>query len=231
LITVLTAKVLVKTGGVSQVIVILLGPPGAGKGTQAAAIVKSLNVPHVSTGDIFRANLECETALGLEAKKYMDQGQLVPDDLVVRLVADRLNKQDTQNGALLDGFPRTIVQAQALADILAAQGKKVDVCLLLEVPDEDLIARLSGRRVCRRCGAGYHAQYSPTKVENVCDQCGGEVYQRDDDSAETIKNRLAVYHKQTKPLVDWYQSRGLLKAINGQNDPQTVEAEIQKALA
>jgi adenylate kinase len=209
----------------------LLGPPGAGKGTQAAAISKSLNVPHVSTGDIFRANLEYQTALGLEAKKYMDQGQLVPDDLVVRLVADRLAKPDALEGALLDGFPRTIVQAQALSDILAAKGKKVDVCLLLEVPDEDLIARLSGRRVCRGCGAGYHALFSPPKVENVCDKCGGEVYQREDDSAQTIKSRLAVYHKQTKPLVEWYQSRGLLKVINGRSDPKTVEAEIAKALA
>jgi adenylate kinase len=212
------------------VIVILLGPPGAGKGTQAAAIVKSLKIPHVSTGDIFRANLEYETALGLEAKKYMDQGQLVPDDLVVRLVADRLSKPDAEAGALLDGFPRTIVQAQALSDILAAKGKKVDRCLLLEVPDQDLIARLSGRRLCRSCGQGYHIISSPPKREMICDKCGGEVYQRDDDQAETIKSRLAVYHEKTQPLVHWYQSRGLLKVINGQNDPQTVQSEIAQAL-
>jgi adenylate kinase len=212
------------------VIVILLGPPGAGKGTQAAAIVKSLNVPHVSTGDIFRANLEYGTALGLEAKKYMEKGQLVPDDLVVRLVADRLSKPDAQDGALLDGFPRTVGQAQALSDILSAQSKKVDLCLLLEAPDADLVARLSGRRVCKGCGAGWHVDFSPPSPDMKCDKCGGEIYQRDDDKAETIQSRLAVYHNQTRPLIEWYRGQGVLKAINGAADPKTVEAEIKKAL-
>jgi adenylate kinase len=212
------------------VIVILLGPPGAGKGTQATAIAKLLNVPHVSTGDIFRANLEYGTALGLEAKKYMDKGQLVPDDLVVRLVADRLSKPDAQGGALLDGFPRTTGQAAALADILSTKGQNVDVCLLLEVPDETLVARLSGRRVCRGCGAGWHVEYNPPDPSLKCDKCGGEIYQRDDDRAETIESRLAVYHKQTKPLVEWYRSRGVLKSVDGTGDPQSVGAAIKKIL-
>ncbi|MDR2366783.1 MAG: adenylate kinase [Deltaproteobacteria bacterium] len=212
-------------------IVILLGPPGAGKGTQAEAISKSLNVPHVSTGDIFRANLEHGTALGLEAKKFMDRGELVPDALVVKLVADRLSKPDAASGALLDGFPRTTAQAQALSDILAAQGKKVDVCLLLEVPDADLVARLSGRRICRSCGGSSHVVYSPTKKENACDKCGGEIYQRDDDKPATIQSRLDVYHKQTKPLVEWYRGQGNLRAIDGSAAPGVVGAAITKALS
>lgn len=211
-------------------IVILLGPPGAGKGTQAAAIVKSLCIPHVSTGDIFRANLEHETPLGLEAKKYMDAGKLVPDNLVVRLVADRLSKADAQGGVLLDGFPRTVVQAEALEEFLKAGQKKVDVCLLLEVPDQELVKRLSGRRVCRRCGKGWHVDYSPPPEELKCDSCSGEIYQRDDDLPDTIKSRLAVYHSQTKPLIDWYRSRGCLAVIDGRADPSKVGSEIEKAL-
>jgi adenylate kinase len=211
-------------------IVILLGPPGAGKGTQAAAIVKALNIPHVSTGDIFRANLEQETPLGLEAKKYMTKGELVPDELVVRLVADRLSKADAQKGALLDGFPRTTAQAKALEEFLVARQKKVDVCLLLEVADQELIIRLSGRRVCRSCGAGWHVTYSPPPTDLKCSKCGGEIYQRDDDQAETIQSRLSVYHRQTAPLIDWYRSLGVLKVINGLNEPKIVEEEIKKAL-
>jgi adenylate kinase len=213
------------------VIVILLGPPGAGKGTQATAIAKSLNIPHVSTGDIFRANLELETALGLEAKKYMDKGQLVPDELVLRLVGDRLGKPDAKEGVLLDGFPRTLAQARALDDNLKALGKKVDACLLLEVPEDELVTRLSGRRSCRRCGAGYHAIYSPPSDPLKCDKCGGEIYQREDDKQETIKSRLEVYNNQTKPLVDYYQASGELKVINGLNSPQKVEEDIKKALS
>ena len=211
-------------------IVILLGPPGAGKGTQATAIAKLLNVPHVSTGDIFRANLEYGTALGLEAKKYMDKGELVPDDLVVRLVADRLSKPDAQGGALLDGFPRTTVQAAALADILTAKSQVIDVCLLLEVPDDVLVARLSGRRVCRGCGAGWHAVFDPPPVDMKCPSCGGEIYQRGDDSEATIAKRLAVYHAQTSPLVDWYKAKGLLKRVSGLGPPERVREVIAKAL-
>jgi adenylate kinase len=213
------------------VIVILLGPPGAGKGTQAAAISRHLGIPHVSTGDIFRANLSEGTPLGLEAKGYMAMGELVPDDLVVRLVADRLSRPDAAGGALLDGFPRTVGQAEALEDILASRGSKVDVCLLLDVPDADLLARLSGRRVCRRCGSGWHASFSPPPGDLKCPKCGGEIYQRDDDREETVTSRLAVYRRQTRPLTDWYGSRGSLRVVHGTGTPQDVEKDIEKALS
>jgi adenylate kinase len=213
-------------------IVILLGPPGAGKGTQAEAIVKKLGVPHVSTGDIFRANLAQGTPLGLEAKGYMERGALVPDELVVRLVGDRLGQPDAAKGALLDGFPRTVAQAEALAALLAKMSppKKVDVCLSLEAPDEELLKRLAGRRVCRGCGAGWHAVFNPPPADLKCPKCGGEIYQRADDSEATVGERLRVYREQTRPLVEWYGRQGVLKAIDGQRPPEEVRARVSEAL-
>jgi adenylate kinase len=211
-------------------IVILLGPPGAGKGTQAAALVKRYGIPHVSTGDIFRANLAEKTPLGLEAKGYMEKGALVPDDLVVRLIGDRLSQSDAAKGALLDGFPRTTAQAQALEAFLDKESKKVAACLLLEVDDQELLKRLTGRRVCRSCGSGWHVAFSPPPSDLVCPKCRGEIYQRTDDSQETIKNRLKVYHEQTSPLIDWYKAKGILKAVNGLGEPSQIEAAIAKAL-
>lgn len=210
-------------------IIILLGPPGAGKGTQAGAIAEKFNIPHVSTGDIFRANLKQGTPLGLEAKKYMDSGALVPDELVVRLVGDRLGAQDAANGALLDGFPRTVAQADALADYLAAKGRQVDACVCINVPDDVLVSRLSGRRMCRECGGGFHVEFSPPLGDGRC-QCGGEIYQRDDDREETILNRLKVYHEQTSPLVEWYGRRGLLRSIDGQGPVDEIQKRIFAAL-
>ncbi|MDR2443109.1 MAG: adenylate kinase [Deltaproteobacteria bacterium] len=213
-------------------IVILLGPPGAGKGTQAEALTQKYGIPHVATGDIFRANLALGTPLGLEAKGYMDQGTLVPDELVVRLVADRLSQPDALKGCLLDGFPRTVAQAEALEAFLAQASppRSIDACLLLEVPDEELEKRLTGRRVCRGCGASWHTIFSPPPVDNKCPSCGGEIYQRADDSLETIKNRLAVYHAQTKPLVAWYQRKGKLKIVSGLGQPAEVRQAIFQAL-
>lgn len=211
-------------------IIILLGPPGAGKGTQAGAVSEKYNIPHISTGDIFRANLKEGTALGLEAKKYMDAGALVPDELVVRIVGDRLNAPDAAGGALLDGFPRTVAQAEALGDYLVQKGRKVDHCLCLEVPDQVLITRLAGRRMCRECGAGFHVEFSPPPADGRCNQCGGEIYQRDDDMEATIQNRLKVYHEQTSPLVEWYKERGLLRAIDGQGPVDEIKKRIFAAL-
>lgn len=211
-------------------IIILLGPPGAGKGTHAGAISEKYSIPHISTGDIFRANLKEGTPLGLEAKKYMDAGALVPDELVVRIVGDRLNASDAAGGALLDGFPRTVAQAEALSDYLSQTGRQVDCCLCLEVPDAVLVARLAGRRMCRECGAGFHVEFSPPPADGRCNQCGGEIYQRDDDMEATIQNRLKVYHEQTSPLVAWYKERGLLRAIDGQGPVEEIKGRIFAAL-
>ena len=212
-------------------IIILLGPPGAGKGTQSDAIVERFNIPHISTGDIFRANLKAGTPLGLEAQKYMDAGELVPDELVVRLVGDRLGESDAADGALLDGFPRTVAQAEALASYLAGQGLTVAHCLCLDVPNQELMARLTGRRVCKACGAGWHMSYAAPPLDMKCTKCGGEIYQRDDDSEATIKARLNVYEAQTKPLVDWYKGKDLLRPINGMGTPDEIKARIMAALA
>lgn len=211
-------------------IIILLGPPGAGKGTQAGAISERYNIPHISTGDIFRANLKEGTALGLEAKKYMDAGALVPDELVVRIVGARLDAPDAAGGALLDGFPRTGAQAEALNNYLAAKGRRVDHCLCLEVPDAVLVSRLAGRRMCRECGAGFHLEFSPPPADGRCNKCGGEIYQRDDDLEATIQNRLKVYHEQTSPLVEWYKERGLLRVIDGQGPVDEIKKRIFAAL-
>lgn len=211
-------------------IIILLGPPGAGKGTQAGAIADKFGIPHISTGDIFRANLKEGTPLGLEAKKYMDSGALVPDELVVRLVGGRLDQPDAAPGALLDGFPRTVAQAEALSRYLADRGRQVDHCVCLEVPDQVLVTRLAGRRMCRECGAGYHVDYSPPPADGLCAQCGGSIYQRDDDQEATVQNRLRVYHEQTSPLVAWYSQRGLLRAIDGQGPVEEIKQRIFAAL-
>ena len=194
---------------------ILLGPPGAGKGTQAVNIVKKYNVPHISTGDIFRANIKNGTELGLKAKAYMDRGELVPDDLVCDIATSRLLEDDCKNGFLLDGFPRTVYQAEKLDAFLAEHGKKVDVVLDIAVEKEELMTRLLGRRVCKACGATYHVVNMPPKTEGVCDNCGGELMQRADDNEETVSNRIEVYNSQTMPLVEYYEKSGNLAPIDG----------------
>ena len=194
--------------------VILLGPPGAGKGTQAAAIAEKVGIPHISTGDMFRAALKKGTPVGLEAKKYMDSGELVPDDVVVALVRERISQPDCANGFLLDGFPRTIVQAQKLDETLVNDNLKIDLVINLQCDDKTVLSRLTGRRVCRKCGAIYHIENMPPKVDGICDKCGGELYQRDDDKADTILNRLDVYRKSTEALIEYYRQKDLLKDVD-----------------
>lgn len=202
--------------------IVMLGAPGAGKGTQAKKIAEKYQLPHISTGDIFRANIKNGTELGKKAKTYMDQGLLVPDELVVDLVVDRLKQDDCKNGYILDGFPRTIPQAEALDAALAAIGEKMDYALNVDVPDENIINRMSGRRACVSCGATYHVEFNPTKTEGVCDACGAELILRDDDKAETVKKRLDVYHDQTQPLIDYYKNAGILVDIDGTVDMNEV---------
>ena len=211
-------------------IIILLGPPGVGKGTQAEVIAEKFSVPHISTGGIFRGKLKDGTPLSLEIKKYMEAGALVPDELTVRLVTERLAAPDARKGALLDGFPRDAAQAEALDAILAGTSRRVNICLSLKAPDDILAARLSGRRVCRRCGAGYHVVFSPPPADGACLRCGGEIHQRDDDREETIKNRLAVYHHETSPLIQWYGERGLLKTIDVEGPVGEISNRIFAAL-
>ena len=193
----------------------MLGAPGAGKGTQAKMIAAKYGVPHISTGDIFRANIKNGTELGAKAKEYMDKGLLVPDELVVDLVIDRFKADDCAKGYILDGFPRTIPQAEALDKALSAIGDSVDYAINVEVPDENIIERMSGRRACVGCGATYHIQFNPTKVEGICDACGEKLILRDDDKPETVKNRLSVYHEQTQPLIEYYDKQGILKSVDG----------------
>ena len=195
--------------------IIMLGAPGAGKGTQAKKIAAKYGIPHISTGDIFRANIKYGTELGKKAKTYMDQGMLVPDDLTVDLVTDRIHKDDCKNGYVLDGFPRTIPQAEALDKALSAMNEKLDHAIEVNVPDENIVKRMSGRRACLNCGATYHVVHAPTKVENICDMCGGELILRDDDKPETVLKRLGIYHNQTKPLIDYYKEEGILTTIDG----------------
>lgn len=195
--------------------IIMLGAPGAGKGTQAEMICAKYDLPHVSTGDIFRANIKNGTELGKEAKKYMDQGLLVPDELTVKILLDRVSKEDCKNGYVLDGFPRTIPQAEVLEKALNELGDKVDYAINVDVPDENIINRMSGRRACVNCGATYHIVYAPTAKEGICDKCGNELILRDDDKPETVKNRLDVYHKQTQPLIDFYKGKGVLREVDG----------------
>ncbi len=198
--------------------IIMLGAPGAGKGTQAAMISEKYGVPHVSTGDIFRANIKNGTELGKEAKKYMDQGLLVPDELTVKILLDRVAQEDCRNGYVLDGFPRNIPQAEVLDKALAELGDKIDFAIDVEVPDEAIIARMSGRRACLSCGATYHIVNVPPRKEGICDKCGAELVLRDDDREETVKNRLNVYHEQTQPLIDFYTGKGILKTVDGTQD-------------
>ena len=195
--------------------IIMLGAPGAGKGTQAKKIAAKYGIPHISTGDIFRANIKNGTELGKKAKTYMDQGLLVPDELVVDLVVDRVNQDDCTNGYVLDGFPRTIPQAEALTEALEKMGQKVDFAIDVNVPDENIVKRMGGRRACVTCGATYHMVYAPTKKEGICDTCGGELILRDDDKPETVQKRLNVYHDQTQPLIDYYTKQGVLKTVDG----------------
>ncbi|MBP5276290.1 MAG: adenylate kinase [Lachnospiraceae bacterium] len=206
--------------------IVMLGAPGAGKGTQAKMIADKYSIPHVSTGDIFRANIKEGTALGLEAKSYMDQGKLVPDELTVRILLDRVAKDDCKNGYVLDGFPRTIPQAEVLKDALAKQNDKIDFAIDVDVPDENIVKRMSGRRACVTCGATYHIEHVPPKKEGICDKCGSELILRDDDKPETVLNRLKVYHEQTQPLIDFYNKEGILKTVDGTIDVKDVFANI-----
>ena len=206
--------------------IIMLGAPGAGKGTQAKKIAEKYSIPHISTGDIFRANIKNNTELGQKAKTYMDKGELVPDELVVDLIMDRFKEADCANGYVLDGFPRTIPQAEALDKALNAQNESVDYAINVEVPDENIINRMSGRRACVGCGATYHIKYNPTKVDGVCDVCGQQLILRDDDKPETVKNRLAVYHEQTQPLIDYYSNKGVLAEVDGTKDMEEVFNDI-----
>ena len=210
--------------------VIMLGAPGAGKGTQAKKIAARYNIPHISTGDIFRANIKNGTKLGKKAKTYMDQGLLVPDELVVDLVVDRVNQEDCKDGYVLDGFPRTIPQAEALDKALEALSQKVDYAIDVDVPDENIVRRMGGRRACVGCGATYHLEYAPTKVEGICDTCGKELILRDDDKPETVQKRLNVYHEQTQPLIDYYEKAGILKSVDGTVDINDVFQAITEIL-
>jgi len=206
--------------------IIMLGAPGAGKGTQAKKIAAKYNIPHISTGDIFRMNIKNGTELGTKAKAYMDQGLLVPDELVVDLVVDRLNQEDCKTGCVLDGFPRTIPQAEALDKALEVKGQAVDYAIDVDVPDENIVHRMGGRRACVGCGATYHLEYAPTKTEGVCDVCGKDLILRDDDKPETVLKRLNVYHEQTQPLIDYYTNAGILKSVDGTVDMNAVFAAI-----
>ncbi len=210
--------------------IIMLGAPGAGKGTQAKKIADKYQIPHISTGDIFRANIKNGTELGKKAKTYMDQGLLVPDELVVDLVVDRLAQDDCKNGCVLDGFPRTIPQAESLDEALAAKGEAIDYAVDVDVPDENIISRMTGRRACVACGATYHIVHIPTKVEGVCDRCGEKLILRDDDKPETVKKRLAVYHEQTQPLIDYYTKKNVLKSVDGTKDMEEVFQAITDIL-
>lgn len=210
--------------------VIMLGAPGAGKGTQAKKIAEKYEIPHISTGDIFRANIKNGTELGNKAKTYMDQGLLVPDELVVDLVVDRVSQDDCTKGYVLDGFPRTIPQAEALDKALEAKGQKMDYAIDVDVPDENIVKRMGGRRACVGCGATYHLVYAAPKKDGICDVCGGELILRDDDKPETVEKRLHVYHDQTQPLIDYYTKAGILKSVDGTVDMEDVFGAIVSIL-
>lgn len=210
--------------------IIMLGAPGAGKGTQAKRIAERYSIPHISTGDIFRANIKNGTELGNKAKSYMDQGLLVPDELVVDLVVDRVKQDDCLRGYVFDGFPRTIPQAEALDTALKAINEKIDYAVNVEVPDSNIVNRMSGRRACLNCGATYHLEHIPTKVEGICDTCGAQLVLRDDDKPETVLKRLEVYHEQTKPLIDYYNKQAILVEVDGTKDMAEVFEAIVNVL-
>ena len=217
-------------GEVNRMKIIMLGAPGAGKGTQAKRIAEKYSIPHISTGDIFRANIKNGTELGKKAKEYMDQGLLVPDELTVNLVIARVSNDDCKNGYVLDGFPRTIPQAEALDKALEARGEKIEFAVNVEVPDENIVNRMGGRRACLSCGATYHTEFIKPKVDGICDTCGAELVLRDDDKPETVQKRLNVYHEQTQPLIDYYQNKGVLAEVDGTKIMDDVFADIVKVL-
>lgn len=209
---------------------LLMGPPGAGKGTQAEGLVKKYNIPHISTGDIFRASLRAGTPMGLQAKEYMDKGQLVPDEVVVGIVGDKLSSPECAEGFLLDGFPRTLPQAIALTQCLKEMNVHLDAVINIDVPTKEIIERLTCRRVCQKCPSTYHLKFNPPQVRNVCDNCGSELYQRDDDTLETVQERLDVYNRQTEPLIEYYDKQGLLLSIDGGQEIHKVLEAIIAAL-
>lgn len=210
--------------------IILFGPPGAGKGTQAKKLVDFYNIPQIATGDILRANVREGTELGLAAKEYMDKGELVPDEVLIGIIKNRLTEADCENGFILDGYPRTIPQADALGEILVEIGKPIDVVLNFEVPDEELVERISGRLMCS-CGASYHKTFNPPEKEGICDACGAEIYQRADDTADAVQNRLDVYKRQTQPLIEYYDETGILRTIDGTRDIDEVFEDIKAILS
>lgn len=210
--------------------ILLMGPPGAGKGTQAAKLVEEYGIPHISTGDMFRAAVKEGTALGLEAKRFMDSGQLVPDSVTIGIVKERLAKADCQKGFILDGFPRTIEQARSLDNTLSELGVKLDTVLNITAPNGELVGRMTGRRICKSCGATYHVAFNPPQAAGKCDKCGGEIFQRDDDREETVAKRLTVYQAQTQPLIDFYRQQGLYTEIDGLKPIDEVFATIKTAM-
>jgi adenylate kinase len=210
---------------------VLLGPPGAGKGTQAKMMIDRYRIPQISTGDILRAALKERTPLGLKAKEYMDKGLLVPDEVVIDIIKDRLKEADCRNGYILDGFPRTVAQAQALDKVLAAMNSGIDHIISIEVDKGELIKRLTGRRTCRQCGRGYHVIFDPPLNKDLCDKCQGELYQRDDDNEDTVRNRLEVYDSQTFPLIQFYKEKNLVRSIDGQGGIQQIFDRIVKVLS
>ncbi|MDO4939191.1 MAG: adenylate kinase [Lachnospiraceae bacterium] len=210
--------------------IIMVGAPGAGKGTQAKRIAEKYGIPHVSTGDIFRKNLKEGTELGLKAKVYMDQGALVPDEITIGMLMDRIHQADCRDGYVLDGFPRNIPQAEALTKALAAGNESIDAVIDVNVPDENIMDRMSGRRTCRKCGEGFHTRFNPPAVQGICNVCGGELYMRDDDLPETVKKRLVVYHDQTQPLIDYYSKQQILKSVDGTQQMDKVFADIVDVL-
>jgi adenylate kinase len=211
--------------------IVLVGPPGAGKGTQAAFLAKNLSIPHISTGDLFRANISQQTELGKLAKSYMDAGNLVPDEVTIAMAKDRMERPDAEHGFLLDGFPRNVSQAEALDEMLQSEGMKLDAVLDLEVPEEEVVKRIAGRRICRNDSAHvFHVSYKPAAQEGVCDVCGGELYQRDDDSEETVRKRLEVYHTQTEPIIDYYKAQGLVVTISALGKVEEVTVRAMEAL-
>ncbi len=209
---------------------VLLGPPMSGKGTQAVRLTEKLGIPHISSGDLFRENIKQKTSLGLQAKRYIENGDLVPDQVTIGMVEERLHREDCQRGALLDGFPRTIPQAEALDGILEGMGKALSAVFSIMVPEEALVERASGRRICRKCGRSYHITFDPPQEPGICDEDGGELYQREDDQPETVRQRLAVYWKQTSPLIDFYRSRGILIEIDGDQAIDEVASDLQEAV-